>query len=127
MSSFDDKQAISENVTRYAYAVDFGEFGAFRSVLADDARAAFMMEALGRENITVDGADAIIERMSSRGPAPMLPRHAMVNHLVAIDGDRASSRTYLANGSALYYCDHVRTAQGWRIQRLEVRMFADPS
>ncbi|MEX2099874.1 MAG: nuclear transport factor 2 family protein, partial [Acidimicrobiia bacterium] len=124
MTAVEDKQAISENVTRYAYAVDFGEFDAFRSVLADDARAEFVMEALGRDNIDVDGADAIVERMSSRAPAPMVPRHAMVNHLVALDGDRARSRTYLANGTALYDCDHVRTARGWRIQRIEVRMFA---
>lgn len=72
----------------------------------------------------MQGADAIVERMSSRVPAPMVPRHAMVNHLVTLDGDRARSRAYLANGSALYDCAHVRTADGWRIQRLEVRMFA---
>ena len=71
----------------YAYAVDFGEFDAFRWVLADDARAEFVMEALGRDNIDVDGADAIVERMSTRAPAPMVPRHAMVNHLVTLDSN----------------------------------------
>ena len=119
-----DVAEIAENVTRYAYAVDFGEFDAFRSVLADDVRTDFVMAAFGRENISVTGADELIERMSSRGAPPMVPRHAMTNHLVELDDDRARSRTYLANGSAVYTCEHVRTDEGWRIRTLEVLMFA---
>jgi SnoaL-like domain len=118
-----DTAEIAENVTRYAYAVDFGEFDAFRSVLADDVRTDFVMTALGRDDISVTGADALIERMSSRGAPPMVPRHAMTNHLVDVDGDNARSRTYLANGTALYTCDHRRAADGWQIQQLEVLMF----
>ena len=118
-----DRLEIAEHVTRYAYAVDFGEFDAFRSVLTDDVQVHFVMEALGRDNISVSGAEAVIERMSSRSAPPMIPRHAMVNHLVDVDGDRAHSRTYLANGTALYTCEHVRTREGWEIHRLEVRMF----
>jgi hypothetical protein len=117
------KQEIVDNVTRYAYAVDFGEFDAFRVVLADDVRTDFVMSALGRDNISVTGADALIDRMSSRGAPPMVPRHAMTNHLVELDGDRARSRTYLANGSAVYTCEHVHTVDGWRIRALEVLMF----
>ncbi len=118
-----DRAEIVENVTRYAYAVDFGEFDAFRAVLADDVRTDFVMRAFGRDDIAVSGADALIERMSSRGEPPMVPRHAMANHLVDVDGDRARSRTYLANGSAVYTCEHERTADGWRIRTLEVLMF----
>ena len=119
-----DRAEIAEHVTRYAYAVDFGEFDAFRAVLADDVRADFVMAALGRDNIVVSGADALIERMSSRAAAPMIPRHAMTNHLVEVDGDTARSRTYLANGTAVYTCEHTRAADGWRIHTLEVLMFA---
>jgi hypothetical protein len=119
-----DTAEIAENVTRYAYAVDFGEFDAFRAVLADDVRTDFVMSALGRDDISVNGADALIERMSSRGAPPMVPRHAMTNHLVELDGDHARSRTYLANGSAVYTCGHVRAVDGWRISTLEVLMFA---
>jgi hypothetical protein len=54
----------------------------------------------------------------------MVPRHAMTNHLVDVDGDHARSRSYLANGSAVYTCDHERGGAGWRITTLEVRMFA---
>ena len=118
-----DKQEIAEHVTRYAYAVDFGEFASFRAVLADDVRTEFVMRALGRDDISVAGADALVERMSSRGEAPMVPRHAMTNHLVDVDGDRARSRSYLANGSAVYTCDHARGPDGWRMTTLEVRMF----
>jgi SnoaL-like domain len=118
-----DTAEIAENVTRYAYAVDFGEFDVFRSVLADDVRTDFVMTALGRDDISVTGADALIERMSSRGAPPMVLRHAMTNHLVDVDGDNARSRTYLANGTALYTCDHRRAADGWRIRQLEVLMF----
>ena len=121
-----DAADIAENVTRYAYAVDFGEFDAFRAVLADDVRTDFLMEALGRENVSVSGADALIERMSSRAAPPMIPRHAMTNHLVDVDGDGARSRTYLANGTAVYTCEHTRTENGWRIRQLEVLMFAGP-
>jgi hypothetical protein len=119
-----DTAEIAENVTRYAYAVDFGEFDAFRAVLADDVRTDFVMSALGRDDISVNGADALIERMSSRGAPPMVPRHAMTNHLVELDGDHARSRSYLANGSAVYTCEHVRAVDGWRISTLEVLMFA---
>jgi SnoaL-like domain len=118
-----DTAEIAENVTRYAYAVDFGEFGAFRSVLADDVHTDFVMAALGRDDISVTGADALIERMSSRGSPPMVPRHAMANHLVDVGGDHARSRTYLANGTAVYTCEHARAGDGWRIHRLEVLMF----
>ena len=118
-----DNSEIAENVARYAYAVDFGEFDAFRAALADDVRTDFIMEALGRDNISMSGADALIERMSSRAAPPMVPRHAMTNHLVEVDGDHACSRTYLANGSAVYTCAHARTPDGWRIQSLEVLMF----
>ena len=118
-----DTAEIAENVTRYAYAVDFGEFDAFRSVLTDDVCTDFVMAALGRDNISVTGADALIERLSSRGAPPMVPRHAMTNHLVDVGGDRARSRTYLANGTAVYTCEHARTGDGWRIHRLEVLMF----
>jgi hypothetical protein len=119
-----DRQEIVDNITRYAYAVDFGEFDAFRAVLADEVHTEFVMRAFGRDDITVSGADALVERMSTRGEPPMVPRHAMANHLVDLDGDRAHSRTYLANGSAVYTCEHQRTADGWRIQTLEVLMFA---
>lgn len=123
VTTWADTAEIAENVTRYAYAVDFGEFAAFRSVLADDVRTDFVMAALGRDNISVTGADALVERMSSRGAPPMVPRHAMTNHLVDVSGDGASSRTYLANGTAVYTCGHARTGDGWRICRLEVLMF----
>jgi hypothetical protein len=119
-----DTAEIAEHVTRYAYAVDFGEFDAFRAVLADDVHTDFVMAAIGRESISVSGADALIDRMSSRGAPPMVPRHAMTNHLVEVDGDGARSRTYLANGTAVYTCEHRRTDAGWRIRQLEVLMFA---
>jgi SnoaL-like domain len=118
-----DVAEIVEAITRWAYAVDFGEFAALRDVFADDARVDFVMAALGRENIAVTGADAVIERISSRGPMPMVPRHAMTNHLVTVDDDTARSTSYLATGTGLYTCAHARTPSGWRITAMEVRAF----
>jgi hypothetical protein len=118
-----DRVEITELLTRYAYAVDFGEFAALRAAFADEARVDFVMEALGRDNISVVGADAVVDRMSSRGPVPMVPRHAMTNHLVEVAGDTASSRSYLALGSAVYTCAFAHTSEGWRITAMEVRMF----
>ena len=119
-----DKQEIAEHVTRYAYAVDFGEFASFRAVLADDVRTEFVMRALGRDDISVAGADALVERMSSRGEAPMVPRHAMTNHLVDVDGDQ---RTLALVPRERERGLHVRPRggpDGWRMTTLEVRMFA---
>jgi hypothetical protein len=118
-----DVSEIVEAITRYAYAVDFGEFAELRRVFADDVRVDFVMEAIGRGTITVTGGDAVIERMSARGPVPMVARHAMANHLVTIEGDTARSTTYLARGDALYTCTHARTPSGWRITWLEMRAF----
>lgn len=122
MTAADDAVEIAATISRYAYAVDFGELDAFRSVLADDVEVHFVMEALGRDDVVVQGADAAIERMSAR-PAPMVPRHALCNHLVDVHGDVARSRAYLANGGATYSAEHRRTGTGWRISRLEVRLF----
>jgi hypothetical protein len=122
VTSADDVVAITASVTRYAYAVDFGEFAAFRAVLEDDVEAHFVMRALGRDDVVVQGADAVVERMSAR-PAPMVPRHALCNHLVEVDGDTARSRAYLANGSAYYLAAHRRIDGAWRITHLEVRLF----
>lgn len=125
MTAADDAVAIAASISRYAYAVDFGEFDDFRAVLADDVDVHFVMEALGRDDVVVHGADAVIDRMAGR-PAPMVPRHALCNHVVDVDGDTARSRAYLANGSATYAAEHRRTGGEWRISRLEVRLFPPP-
>jgi hypothetical protein len=125
MTTADDAVEIAASISRYAYAVDFGEFDAFRAALADDVEVHFVMQALGRDDVIVHGADAAIERMAAR-PAPMVPRHALCNHIVDVDGDVARSRAYLANGSATYAAEHRHTASGWRISRLEVRLFPPP-
>ena len=76
----------------------------------------------------VSGADAIVEWLSSvlGNLGEPAPRHAMTNYLIDVHGDHAHSRNYLASGG-LYTVDHVRTLDGWRARRWEMRNFPRPT
>jgi hypothetical protein len=122
-----DKSEITEVMTRYCFAVDFREFEQLRNVFASDAEATYVLSplGLGLDDVHLSGADAIIEWLSSvlGNLGEPGPRHAMTNFLIEIDGDRARSRNYLASGG-LYTVEHVRTPDGWRAARFEMRNFA---
>lgn len=125
-----DKAEIAEVMTRYCFAVDFRQFDELRDVFHVDAEATYILEplGLGLDDVHLSGVDAIIEWLSSvlgnRGEPG--PRHAMTNFLIELDGDRARSRNYLASGG-LYTVQHVRTDDGWRANRFEMRNFPRPA
>lgn len=124
-----DKLEIAEVMTQYCFAVDFRDFEGLRSVFHPDAQATYVLSplGLGLDDVDLDGADAIIGWLSSvlGNLGEPAPRHAMTNHLVELDGDRARSRSYLASGG-LYTVEHVRTPDGWRAARFEMRNFPRP-
>lgn len=126
MQALADRAAIVEVMTRYCYAVDFREFEELRSVFHPEAEATYVLSplGLGLDDVHLSGADAIVEWLSSvlSGLGEPAPRHAMTNFLVELDGDRARSRNYLASGG-LYTVEHVRTPDGWRALRFEMRNF----
>jgi hypothetical protein len=123
-----DKMAITEVMTRYCYAVDFREMEKLRDVFAVDAEATYVLSPLGLDDVHLSGVDAIIEWLSSvlGNLGEPAPRHAMTNFLIELDGDRARSRNYMGSGTGLYTVEHVRTPDGWRAQRFEMRNFPRP-
>ena len=125
-----DKAAITEVMTRYCYAVDFRNFDELRDVFHADAAATYVLSplGLGLDDVHLEGADAIVEWLASvlGNLGEPAPRHAMTNHLIELDGDRARSRSYLAGGGGLYTVEHVRTTDGWRAMRFEMRNFPRP-
>jgi hypothetical protein len=122
-----DKIEIAEVMTRYCFAVDFRDFEALRSVFQPDAEATYVLSplGLGLDDVELSGVDAIIEWLSSvlGNLGEPAPRHAMTNHLIELDGDRARSRSYLGSGTGLYTVEHVRTPDGWRASRFEMRNY----
>ena len=126
-----DKQQIVELMSRYCYAVDFRNMEELRTVFAEDVEAVYVLEPLGigMDDVFLSGVDAVIGWLSSvlgnlGNPAP---HHAMTNHLIELDGDKARSRSYLAGGGGLYTAEHVRTPDGWRARRWEMRNFPRPA
>jgi hypothetical protein len=125
-----DKFQIQELMSRYCYAVDFRQFDDLRTVFTGDVEAKYVLSPLGLgfDDVSLSGVDAVVEWLRSVLPnlGDPAPRHAMTNHLIELDGDRARSRSYLAGGTGLYTVEHVRTPEGWRARRWEMRNFPPP-
>jgi len=124
-----DKAEIVDVMSRYCYAVDFRNMEQLRDVFAPDAQAVYVLSPLGLEDVHLSGVDEIIGWLDSvlGNLGEPAPRHAMTNHLIEIDGDRARSRSYMGSGAGLYTVEHVRTPEGWRAQTWEMRNFPRPA
>jgi hypothetical protein len=124
-----DKAEIAEVMTRYCYAVDFRDLESLRQVFTADVEATYVLQPLGLDDVPLSGVDAVIAWLDSVLPAlgEPSPRHAMTNHLIELEGDRARSRSYLASGNGIYTVEHLRTADGWRARRWEMRNVARPT
>jgi 3-phenylpropionate/cinnamic acid dioxygenase small subunit len=118
-----DRQAINDVCTTYALALDSRDWVRLRSCFTADAVADY-----GGTGAT-EGYDAIEATCRAALEPLAASQHLLGNHLVAVDGDRASSTCYfqaqhvmtgLASGSdylvaGRYDDDFVRTPSGWRI------------
>lgn len=120
-----DKLEITEVMTRYCFAVDFGDLASLRDVFTPEVDATYVLEPVGMDDVHLQGVDAVIGWLDSvlPGLGEHRPRHAMTNHLIELDGDRARSRSYLAGGLGTYTVEHVRTANGWRAATWLMRNF----
>jgi len=121
-SELEDRFAIIELTHRYCWALDSKQFDLLDTVFLPDATAELRSDPL-------EGRDAIRHRIRGAVESLDATQHTVSNHLVTIDGDTASSRTYLHSqhvrrgtaGGDLYviagrYEDElVRTPDGWRI------------
>ena len=119
-----DKEQIAEVLVRYATGIDSKDWPLFRSCWTDEIDVDY--QQLGR----FTSADALTEVMTrlheNMGPT----YHRLSNFVIALDGDRATARSYVhavlmlqPDGStnwvdALGHYDDVfvRTQGGWRIR-----------
>ncbi len=119
-----DKEQIAEVLIRYASGIDSKDWPLFRSCWTDEIVVDY--QQLGR----FTSADALTEVMTrlheNMGPT----YHRLSNFVIAVDGDRATARSYVHAVLMLqpddstnwvdalgYYDDvFVRTQGGWRIR-----------
>ncbi len=118
-----DRLEIIELTHRYCWALDSKTWELLDDVFAVDATAELRSAPL-------QGRDAIRDRIRNAITRLDATQHTVSNHMIDVDGDRATSRAYLhsqhvragVEGGELYviagrYEDElVRTPEGWRIQ-----------
>lgn len=119
----DPVMEISEVLVRYATGIDRRDWALFRTCFTEDCEADY--GDIG----SWSGVDAMTEWMD-QAHAPAGPSlHRITNQAVEVDGDRATSRSYVdamilapdgqhGNRAHGYYDDElVRTPDGWKIAR----------
>lgn len=121
-----DRQAIVDVTLAYTYALDAKDWDALDDVFTSDATA-HLTESL-------EGREAIKERIQRALDSLDLSQHMVANHDVRISGDSATCRCYLqaqhvreASPGApnfivagRYDDDFVRTTDGWRINHRDL-------
>ena len=123
MTEREDRQDISDLLVRYATGIDRRDWTLFRTVFIDDCQLDY--GEIGAWN----GVDAVTEFMDKTHAMAGHTLHRLTNQAIAIDGDRATARTYVdalimfadnqsgANGIGFYDDDIVRTAWAWHQKR----------
>jgi hypothetical protein len=124
-----DRLEVAELINRYGRAMDRRDWAALKKVFTEDAEADYssVVARTDRSQTTTPsdavlrGRDAIVAWLQAArsGGEPLM--HFMTNHIVDVDGDRATLWNYIherqgAYGS--YDVEAVRTDDGWRIKRL---------
>ena len=121
MTETDPRQDISDVLVRYATGIDRRDWPLFRTVFTDDCRVDY--GEIGVWN----GVDAVTDFMEQTHAMAGHTMHRLTNQAITVDGDKASSRTYVdavimfgdnqrgVNALGFYDDDIVRTADGWRI------------
>jgi 3-phenylpropionate/cinnamic acid dioxygenase small subunit len=124
-----DRQAIVDTVVRYASALDAKDWAGARACFIDEIETDYT--DLRGDGPTRVAADAFVERRR-RALAELTTHHASTNHLVTLDGDRATCTSAMLihrldrrrdtdntfDTLAWYTHEFVRTASGWRIARV---------
>ena len=123
-----DRLAIDDLLTRYAMAVDDGDWDALDTVFTPDATIDYTSAG------GIRGSYPEVKAWLEKALAPFPVRQHMIgNKRVAIDGDRATVRAYFFNpmrltladgtsrsapGGGYYNHRLIRTPEGWRSQEL---------
>ena len=125
-----DRLAIQDLLTQYATAIDTGEWDLLDDVFTPDATLDYTTSG------GIKGTIAEIKQWFTEVlPMFTVRQHLVTNHRITVDGDRATSESYLFNPMVLpvkdtarvvfvggaYRDQLVRTGEGWRIaERLEM-------
>jgi len=124
-----DRQAIVDTVVRWASALDAKDWTAARSCFTDEVESDYGdLRGTGAERLS---ADAFVD-LRRRALERLTTHHASTNHLVTLDGDRATCASAMLihrldparaadntfDTLAHYTHTLVRTPHGWRISRV---------
>ena len=125
-----DRLEIEDLLTRYATAVDTRDWDLYKTVFTADAVIDYTSSGGIR-----GGLDEVTKWLSEVLSLFSMSQHLVTNRDIRVDGDAATSRSYLYNPMATakrdgslelmfvggYYRDRLRrTAHGWRIaERIE--------
>ncbi len=123
-----DRAHISDLLVEFARALDQRDWDAYAATYAP------RRGAVPGPMIRIEGPEKIREMTSTRGPGSYPGTwHLSANHAITIDGDTASTRSYMigvhmlsddtadhADGAGWYECRLRRTDVGWRFT--EVRL-----
>lgn len=129
MTNDQDEKAIIRNLNRYAIAMDARRWDLFDTIFTSDV--ALVYPSARWTDLVTFRTD--FARAHERFDAT---QHAVLNHLVEVEGDGARSFCYCffrlisrgteggdhVAGTAWYDDEHRRTAQGWRISRRACRI-----
>lgn len=123
MTETDPRLDISDLLVRYATGIDRRDWPLFRTVFTDDCELDY------GEVGTWKGVDAVTDFMEQTHAMAGRTMHRLTNQAITVDGDKASSRTYVdavimfgdnqagVNALGFYDDEIVRTPEGWRIAR----------
>ena len=123
LSERDDWQDISQVLLRFTSGIGRRDWALFRTAFTDDCQVDLA------DYGSFNGVDAITEFETASHAEAGHTLHRMTNHVISVDGDQATARTYVdawimsvdgasgINALGIYDDELVRTDDGWRIAR----------
>jgi hypothetical protein len=120
-----DRQAVMRLINQYAHGIDGHDEALLRRTFTADAVAEYKGANFPMD-VRLEGFPAILEWLKAQvgQREGALPWHFMDTPIVEVDGNRATLKAYQHNralsGVGVYTIEAVRTAQGWRIQKLHL-------
>lgn len=124
-----DRTRISERLFAFARALDSRDWDVYVDGYADGGELD-LPDPMGSGRIVVPraGLREFVQGLGRYGAT----HHLSANHQIEIDGDRATSRSYLQavhvrqrpddhwTGGGWYDCEYVRTAAGWKFTKVRL-------
>jgi SnoaL-like domain len=131
-----DKMAIQEVRTKWGQALDNKNWAQFNSLFADETDTDFTAWGVAPQRVSKEYLVAMFSQQSFRR-TDLITQHLYTNFSITIDADSATSvcnflgQHFIPNfeGGEEYclrgeYTDGlIRTADGWKINRLKLRIF----